>query len=179
MDLDKLTAVVDALCDLPRIGWVGKGVSDPETVGEHTILVALLAAQLAKSMGLDAGHAALLALIHDVSEHRLGDVAREVREADMENWRRLELEIASELGFGEEFREYSTMASDEAKVVAISDKLATLLRACLYKNRGADVSHLIKWYSDAVKSMLGYLNGEAAAEAIKAVEKCLARRYLS
>ncbi|MFP3043984.1 MAG: HD domain-containing protein [Thermocladium sp.] len=173
MELEELPRVIDALCRLPRIGWVNRGISDPETVCSHTLLTAYIAINLAKASGLDAGKAALLALIHDVAEHKLGDVVREVREMDMDYWRELEQGVANELGLGKEFQEYSEGISGEARVVMISDKLATLLRACRYREQGEDVESLITYYSKAVKSMLSYLNGDAAAQVEAIINSCL------
>ncbi|GGP20366.1 hypothetical protein GCM10007981_08150 [Thermocladium modestius] len=173
MDLDELPKIVDALCLLPRIGWVSRGIMNPETVGRHSLLAALIAAQLAKSLGLDVGRAALLALIHDVAEYRLGDVVRDVREIDMSYWRSMEQGIARDLGLGEEFEEYSMGDSKEAKVAAISDKLATFLRACIYARENASIIPLIKRYAEMIKPMLGSLGGEAALEIEGVIRKCL------
>lgn len=173
MKLEELPRVIDALCRLPRIGWVNRGIPDPETVCSHTLLTAYVAIKLARASGLDAGKAALLALIHDVAEHRLGDVVREVREINMDYWRELEQGVANELGLGKEFQEYSEGISEEARIVIISDKLATLLRACRYKERGEDVESLITYYSKAVESMLDYLNDNAAAEVKAIINSCM------
>ncbi len=175
MDLDELPQIVDALCSLPRIGWVSRGITYPETVGRHSILAALIAARLAKSLGLDAGRAALLALIHDVAEYRLGDVVRDVREIDMSFWRSMEQEIARDLGLGEEFGEYVVGNSKEAKVAAISDKLATLLRACIYARENASTIPLIKRYAEIIKPMLSSLGEEAALEVEGVIRRCLAK----
>ncbi len=143
---------------IPRIGWVNAGVRDPETVAEHTLLVSYIAASLAKEMGLDAGKAALLALIHDAAESTLGNVPRAVRDrVGLSNWRLLEMGVLSELGFGEEFSEYAGLSSREALVVAVSDKLATLIRACQYAKQGYDAADLVKNYLNEVRELLGRL----------------------
>jgi putative hydrolase of HD superfamily len=154
----RLLKLVDSLMGIPRIGWVNAGVRDPETVAEHTLLVSYIAASLAKEMGLDAGKAALLALIHDAAESALGNASRAVRDrVGLGNWRVLEMSVLSELGFGEEFSEYAGLSSREALVVAVSDKLATLIRACQYAKQGYDAADLVKNYLNEVKELLGRL----------------------
>ncbi|MFP3207380.1 MAG: hypothetical protein RXQ73_01760, partial [Caldivirga sp.] len=65
--------------------------------------------------------------------------------------------VLSELGFGEEFSEYAGLSSREALVVAVSDKLATLIRACQYAKQGYDAADLVKNYLNEVKELLGRL----------------------
>ena len=153
---------------IPRIGWVNAGVRDPETVAEHTLLVSYIAASLAKEMGLDAGKAALLSLIHDAAESTLGNVPRAVRDrVGLSNWRLLEMGVLSELGFGEEFSEYAGLSSREALVVAVSDKLATLIRACQYAKQGYDTADLAKNYLNEVRELLGRLGNSELSDVIE------------
>lgn len=59
---------------LRRSGWWHVGVRDPESVAEHTMRVAQLAAIIAAEEGADCARAALLALWHDSQETRTGDL---------------------------------------------------------------------------------------------------------
>ncbi|MGC8571093.1 HD domain-containing protein [Caldivirga sp.] len=159
LDPWRLLKLVDSLTGIPRIGWVNAGVKHPETVAEHTLLVSYIAASLAKSMGLDAGKAALLAMVHDAAESMTGNVSKMVRDKmGLSQWRMLEAGIVGELGFGDEFNEYVDLKSQEAVLVAISDKLATLIRACYYRELGYDTLALIKNYLSEVKELLGKVN---------------------
>src|SRR6185312_5068011 len=57
-----------------RSGWWHIGVQDPESVAEHTMRAAQLAALIAAEEGADPARAAFLALWHDSQETRTGDL---------------------------------------------------------------------------------------------------------
>ncbi|MEV7622233.1 HD domain-containing protein [Actinoplanes sp. NPDC089786] len=57
-----------------RTGWWHAGVRDPESVAEHTMRTAQLAALIAAEEGADPARAAFLALWHDTQETRTGDL---------------------------------------------------------------------------------------------------------
>src|SRR5260370_39024852 len=57
-----------------RTGWWMVGVSDPESVAEHTLRTALLGYLLAEIEGADAARTAVLCLFHDMQETRIGDI---------------------------------------------------------------------------------------------------------
>ncbi|WP_184840564.1 HD domain-containing protein [Allocatelliglobosispora scoriae] len=57
-----------------RAGWWHAGIRDPESVAEHSLRVAQLAALLAAEEGGDPARAALLAIWHDSQETRTGDL---------------------------------------------------------------------------------------------------------
>ncbi len=177
LNLWRLLKLVDSLAGIPRIGWVNAGVKDPETVAEHTLLVSYIAASLAKSMGLNAGKATLLALIHDAAESVTGNVAKIVRDKmGLSQWRMLEASVVGELGFSDEFNEYVNLGSPEAIIVAISDKLATLIRACQYSELNYDTSPLVENYLIEVRELLNKLNNGELNELLKdALTKCISQ----
>ncbi|MEV0410775.1 HD domain-containing protein [Streptomyces sp. NPDC050448] len=57
-----------------RTGWWMAGISDPESVAEHSWRTALIASVIAKLEGADPARAAFLAVWHDTQETRTGDV---------------------------------------------------------------------------------------------------------
>ena len=61
-----------------RSGWWHAGVRDPESVAEHSMRVAQLAAMIAAEEGADPARASLLALWHDTQETRTGDLPHTV-----------------------------------------------------------------------------------------------------
>ena len=174
LNLWRLLKLVDSLSGIPRIGWVNAGVKNPETVAEHTLLVSYIAASLAKSMGFDAGKASLLALIHDAAESVTGNASRVVRDKmGLSQWRMLEASIVGELGFSNEFNEYVNLKSPEAIIVAVSDKLATLIRACQYRELGYDTLALVENYLSEVKEFLSKVNnGELSGLLNDVLIKC-------
>ena len=175
----RITRIVDALFQIPRIGWVSSGVKGAETVAQHIMLTAYLAIAIAREAGLNVGKAALLALIHDLPEAELGNPSRGVREAiGMDKWRALESSVASSLGLGEFYGEYSSSSSAEAQVVKLSDKLATFIRACEYLKMGYDTGELVEYYRGEVLEALKSLDigGRAKEYVLSIINGCRPRK---
>lgn len=59
---------------LPRAGWLVAGISNPESVAEHSFRVGILAYVIASIEGANPDRAATLGLFHDIPETRIGDV---------------------------------------------------------------------------------------------------------
>jgi putative hydrolase of HD superfamily len=57
-----------------RTGWWHVGVSDPESIAEHAYRTAIIGAVLAGMEGADAARVALMCVLHDSQETRVGDV---------------------------------------------------------------------------------------------------------
>lgn len=171
----RLIRLVDSLSGIPRIGWVSVGVRDAETVAEHILLTSYIAVVLAKEAGLDEARAALMALVHDVAEASLGNAARIIRDrVGLSEWRRIEGMVVDELGFGSEFRDYVNQETPEARLVALSDKLATFLRACQYAKMGYDSSGLVKYYAGEVKESSARLGNDKVSRLIEDIlRECL------
>lgn len=68
-----LAHYMERLKHLPRTGWVDRGVEQPESVAAHSWRLALVAWLMAERLGLDAGRAMRLALVHDLPEAITGD----------------------------------------------------------------------------------------------------------
>jgi len=146
---DDLIAVVDTLCKTPRVGWLQRGVGDAETVCAHSLLVTLLAGEVAARLnaeGVEVDLAKVLAVaaVHDLAEAVLGHPAREVRERL--KWEEVEEEIFKRdfPHLAELFRWYRYETNLVGRVVAFADKLATLIRACRYRQLGYATEDLIK-----------------------------------
>ena len=116
------------LKDEPRAGWVLRGVSNPESVADHSWGTALLALVFAADAGVDAARAVNIALVHDLAEVRVGDVPRRVdpnRQTMTPQAKAVaEAEAIEEVAghpatmpFGELWREYEAGTSAEARFV--------------------------------------------------------------
>lgn len=66
------------LHDLPRTGWILRGVRDPESVGDHVLSTCflVLAAGPRVAPAVDVERAVALALVHDAPEAAIGDLPR-------------------------------------------------------------------------------------------------------
>jgi putative hydrolase of HD superfamily len=80
-DDGQVAAVVDYLFEagtlkrLPRTGWLNAGIKHPETIAEHSHRTALIGAVLAVMEGADPAKVALMGVVHDTQETRVGDIA--------------------------------------------------------------------------------------------------------
>ncbi len=153
-----LINVVDALCNIKRIGWLQRGIEAAETVCQHAFLAALLAGEIAaelRSRGdeVDVAQAVAAAAIHDLAEFELGHPGNGVRSAT--DWESLELEAMKRIypHLYELFRSYRKADGKLGVLVSFADKLATLVRACRYAERGYEVGDLIESF---LKKLSGY-----------------------
>jgi putative hydrolases of HD superfamily len=148
----ELLAELARLKSLPRTGWLLRGVRDVESLASHTFGVAWAAMLLAdcaraRGMRVDVERALRMALLHDLTEARTGDLPVTVKKyfggdalhaAD----ERIAAEMLEPLGvvgaeYLELWREYERRASLEARIVKAADKIDVLLQANEYEKGGA------------------------------------------
>lgn len=122
--------------------------------------------------GVNADKCVSMALIHDAHEALIGNVGNSVRSM-INDWKDVEVRLFNELQLPGELRdyflEYRYGLSIEGKIVGLADKLATLIRACMYAKVGYDMEELINNYRDLVERMLSELPsnvGRALSEVI-------------
>lgn len=126
-----------------RAGWWHAGVRDPESVAEHSMRAAQLAAVIAAEENADPLRAAFLALWHDTQEVRTGDLPHTAREhVSKPDARRIteaqtaSLPTASQKLIRAAVDEYETGESPEALCARDADKLEMLLQALEYRDIG-------------------------------------------
>src|SRR2546425_2701171 len=166
--LGALAAAAGSLKEVRRKGWVDRGVSDAESVADHSYRVALLAWALARARGLDAERAMLIGLVHDLAEAEVGDetpydpllsggqpfdrgqfdrlppddparrAAKHAREQAAIE--RLAGGLPAELAaeLAAAWRDYDAQASPEARLGKQLDRVETLLQARAYAARPTD-----------------------------------------
>lgn len=126
-----------------RSGWWHAGVRDPESVAEHTMRTAQLAALIAAEEGGDPARAAFLALWHDSQETRTGDLPHtatvylgkpEPRRITADQTEHLP--ERSRTTIRDAVDEYETRQSLEAVCAKDADKLEMLLQAVEYRDTG-------------------------------------------
>ena len=129
---------------VPRSGYFLRGISDCESVSEHTLHLALLVWFLAgQEPDIGRSRAVELALMHDLAELRIGDLPRTATTylpADVkhEAERRAAADIlapADPLATAL-YEEYEAGATPEARFVRACDKLQLMVKVTVYESWG-------------------------------------------
>jgi putative hydrolase of HD superfamily len=141
-----------------RTGWWHAGVRDPESVAEHTMRTAHLAALIAAEEGADPARAAFLALWHDTQETRTGDLPHTatayLTRPDPRQITADQTEQLPERSRGmvrEAVDEYESRQTLEARCAKDADKLEMLLQAIEYRDTG--VQRVDGWIESARKDL--------------------------
>jgi putative hydrolase of HD superfamily len=142
--LDTLLEIYD-LKDEKRTGWELRNIEGPESVADHSWGVAFLSLNYVPEE-LDTEKVLKLAIIHDVAEAEVGDVAKRAVDAETEvseeEKHRLEEKAAQkysgELGafIEENWKEYDERKTREAKFVKDMDLIDMCLQALKYEKQG-------------------------------------------
>jgi putative hydrolase of HD superfamily len=126
-----------------RSGWWQAGVRDPESVGEHSLRAAQLAALLAAEEGASPERAAFLALWHDTQETRTGDLphtavayVRKPEPREITADQTASLPSRSRDVVRAAVDEYESRETPEALCAKDADKLEMLLQAVEYQHAG-------------------------------------------
>jgi len=155
---------------IPRTGWLLRGVRDVESVADHSFgvaFIAMLLADLAEARGMELNIEKVLrmALLHDLTEARTGDLPATIkRYFDPSTLHAGDERIANEMfgglgAIGEEYLllwgEYEERISLESRIVKAADKLDLLLQAREYEKGGARSLHEFWANSETDFSALG------------------------
>lgn len=141
----ELLLELQTLDRVPRMGFVLRGVAEPESVAEHCWHLAFLVWALAPELpGLDLTRALELALVHDLAEVRTGDMPRVAHRYFADGSREgAEREVVGEvLGplaarAGELLAEYRAAETLEARLVKACDKLQLMVKVAAYGRWGS------------------------------------------
>jgi putative hydrolase of HD superfamily len=155
-----------------RTGWWMVGVSNPESVAEHTMRTALLGYLLAELEGADAARTAVLCLFHDLQETRTGDIpymgkeylrAADPTEVAADQVRGLPDQAARAVTAA--VQEYEEQESLEAQLAHDADRLECLVQAREYEVQGFE--QVLPWIESsqaALRSVTAKLLAEACLD---------------
>lgn len=141
-----------------RAGWWHVGVRDPESVAEHSLRTAQIAALLAAEEGASPERAAFLALWHDTQETRTGDIPHTAAKY-MSKPEPRAITADQTAALPDTSRdlvraavdEYETRQTPEALCAKDADKLEMLLQAVEYRETG--VERVAGWIDSARKGL--------------------------
>jgi len=182
LDPKVLTDTVRILKNIPRTGWLQRGIppSIAETVAEHSFEVASILAVIAMEVGegMDKERMLVIGIVHDWGEAVAGDIPRSLtRRLGRDTKSRAERKIMSELavasGFrnlSEIFEEYEERRSKEAVIAKIADLISTWRQACTYADRGYNVEDMVVSCREELEELMGKVKDE---KVIKVVKKLL------
>lgn len=141
---------------LPRTGWLIAGVTQPESIADHsygTIVIATFLAEMVNSASsesedftpLDVDRVAKIALIHDMAESLVTDLPRQTtellgrevkHEVERQSMERIFASVVAGQDYMELWNEYESDSSAEARLVHDADKLDMILQAREYERAG-------------------------------------------
>ena len=128
---------------LPRTGWFLAGVKEPESVAEHSFRTAIVGCLLATMEGADIGRTALLCLLHDSPESRVGDIpsvgrayVSTVKAEAVSRDQTASMPEALGKVLQSLVQEYEADDTIEAGLAHDADKIETLLQAREYQAQG-------------------------------------------
>lgn len=142
LDLLLETQILDRV---PRSGYFLRGVSEPESVTEHSWHVLFLVWALgSREAGVDLTRAMEIALLHDIAEVRIGDLPRTASRYFEEGAKgRAETAAMAEIlaplpkRSRELYAEYCAAETREARLVKACDKLQLMIKVLVYESWGA------------------------------------------
>lgn len=156
-----------------RAGWWHAGVRDPESVAEHSMRVAQIAALLAAEEGADPARATLLAIFHDSQETRTGDLPPTVKPylvkpdpQEITADQTASLPLRAQSMVRGVIRELEAEETLEAHCAHDADKLEMVLQAIEYRDVGV---HRVDGWIDSGRKALVTETARRVAEAAVAL----------
>jgi putative hydrolase of HD superfamily len=136
---------LDPLSELPRTGWLLRGVRPCESIADHShgvSLVAMMMADALREQGtpVDGERVLRMALVHDAPEAKTGDIPMPHKTAELDRaLDAVEQELAERTLPGPLARAWDEMQAGEtleARIVKAADKIHMMIKAMLYERRG-------------------------------------------
>jgi putative hydrolase of HD superfamily len=122
-----------------RQGWVKRGITNAESVADHSFGVSVLALLLAEKSGVDQNKIIKLGLVHDLAESVVGDIipsdgvtCEEKHELENEAMKTMCADGGNTAEILALWHEYESGETNEAIFVKRLDKLEMMFQAFIY-----------------------------------------------
>ena len=176
--------MLDALSSLARTGWMLRGVPHTlaESVAEHIFRSTVIALELGlrlrdRGINIDPYRAASIALVHDLAESVIGDIAKTsgIDKSGAEERAMESLPLHPEAK--RLYHEFEEGGSIEARVARIAELAATMLKAEYYMELGYNRVEEIR--ESSLKAIEGIISGmdPAVAEEVSMLLGVTLRRH--
>lgn len=155
-DLLSFFRFVGKLKTIKRTGWVKRGVHEPESVSDHMYRMALMAMAVGGNDSARRDRLIKMALVHDLAESEVGDIAPGDGVSKEEKFRREEAamhhlrdDALSQSNFGKElydlWLEYDQGKTEDARLVKELDKMEMIVQADEYETaQGKDLEEFFE-----------------------------------
>jgi len=155
-------SLVGKMKKIPRTGWLLHGITNVESIAEHSFSVTTIAYFLAEDLGCNSSKLVKMAMIHDLAEIMTGDIVSENGVImDLEKRKnKIVIErnkiktIPSLISNGKELQnlweEYESQSSKEARILKQIDKFEMSMQALQYENP-RNPNHLREFWENAKK----------------------------
>lgn len=145
------------LKSVPRTGWLLLGITNPESVAEHSFRVAMVGMVLAALEGADVGRTVALGVFHDGHESRVGDIAS-VGRAYLKSSAPETVTAHQVAGMPDKAArvimdltaEYEAGETAESRLAHDADKIETLLTGTEYGAQGYDTA---TWRENSIAAL--------------------------
>ncbi|XP_056620652.1 HD domain-containing protein 2 [Triplophysa dalaica] len=170
--------LVGQLKRIPRTGWVYRNVKQPESVSDHMYRMSMMALTI-QDVSVNKERIIKMALVHDLAESIVGDIAPADNISKEEKHRREKEAMEHISGLLEDglrkevyelWEEYENQTSSEAKLVKELDQLEMILQAHEYEELEGKPGRLQEFFTSTegrfhhpeVVGLLTSLNEERA-----------------
>ncbi|XP_060771812.1 HD domain-containing protein 2 [Neoarius graeffei] len=178
--------LVGQLKRVPRTGWVYRNIKQPESVSDHMYRMAMMALTL-QDPSINREKCMKMALVHDLAECIVGDIAPADNISKTEKHRREKEAMIHITGLLDEdlrkelyqlWEEYESQSSQEARVVKELDQLEMVLQAHEYEELEGNPGRLQEFFNSTegrfhhpeVLALVQSINKERAGHMTKAAE---------